>query len=165
MTSRKSSHNPVLGITDTETVKLNFDDTPLDVVKYWAFRTMNWFGLGGFVVFKSSEKCYPVEIDGKVVFKLSKKSYFVVFNRSVPWRKNEQIMNWVAMQAKNPNLTKYVQMQCIKEGSTLRISPEGDKPSPKIVYRYGNQDKAIQDYLEFRDQIKDIVKSRSKIVI
>ena len=30
-------------------------------------------------------------------------------------------------------------MQCIKESSTLRVSPKKEKPSPRIVYRYGKE--------------------------
>ena len=41
---------------------------------------------------------------------------------------------------------------------TLRISPKGDKPSPRIVYREGRQDNQIKSYLEHRRIIKDIVK-------
>lgn len=31
-------------------------------------------------------------------------------------------------------------MQCIKESSPLRVSPTGQNPSPRIVFRYGEQD-------------------------
>jgi len=96
--SLKWNHNVILGITD-ETVKLDFDDTPLKIVKYCALRTMSWFKLEGFVIFKSSEKNYPVQLDGNIVFKLSKKSYLVVFNRKVSWRKNVHIMAWVAIES------------------------------------------------------------------
>ena len=162
LTSLKWTHNIVLGITDEETVKLDFDGTPLETVKYWAFRTMNWFKLEGFVIFKSSEKNYPVELEGNVVFKLCKKSYLVVFNRKVSWRENVHIMAWVAIESQILKLKDYVLMQCIKEGSTLRVSPKGDKPSPKIVYRYGKQDGQIRNFLLKREEIWNIMRKIQK---
>jgi len=49
-------------------------------------------------------------------------------------------------------------MQCIKGGSTLRISPKKDKPSPRIVYRYGKQDGEIHLFLLKRQEIWNIMK-------
>lgn len=132
---------PIKGITDKETVKLDFDDTPFKTVCYWALRTMKWFKLRGFVILKSS-----------------KKSYHVLFDRKVTWRKNVHVMNWVALESQNEKLKTYALMQGIKEDSTLRISPKGDKPSPRIVFRYGSQDNQIREFLEFRRFIKNIVK-------
>jgi hypothetical protein len=47
-------------------------------------------------------------------------------------------------------------MQCIKESSTLRVSEKREKASPRIVFRYGKQDKQIKGFLDFRDFIKRI---------
>jgi hypothetical protein len=33
------------------------------------------------------------------------------------------------------------------------------KPSPRIVYRFGKQDEEIQEYLQFRRKIKGIIKT------
>ena len=49
-------------------------------------------------------------------------------------------------------------MQCIKGGSTLRISPKKDKPSPRIVYRYGKHDGEIHLFLLKRQEIWNIMK-------
>lgn len=49
-------------------------------------------------------------------------------------------------------------MQCIKEGSTLRISPKKDKPSPRVVYREGKQDEEIESFIAHRMLIKNLVK-------
>lgn len=46
-------------------------------MKYLAVRAMNWFRLEGLIIFKSSEKNYPVERDGDIVFKYNKKNYHV----------------------------------------------------------------------------------------
>jgi hypothetical protein len=69
-----------------------------------------------------------------------------------------QVMAWVAMLSQIPNLKKYVLMQCIKEGSTLRVSPKGDKPSPRIVFHYGKQDMQIRKFLENHRFIKAITR-------
>jgi hypothetical protein len=108
-------------------VKLNFDGVTFKTVKYWAERACSWFKLEGFIILKSSEK-----------------HYHVVFNRSVTWVKNVHIINWVAIESQIGKLKDYALMQGIKESSTLRISQKGEKPSPKIVYRYGNQDGEIK---------------------
>ena len=42
---KKSKAKPLLGYSDTETVKLDFDDASFRKVKYWAFRTMRRFRL------------------------------------------------------------------------------------------------------------------------
>ena len=49
-------------------------------------------------------------------------------------------------------------MQCIKEETTLRVSPKGAKPSPRIVYRFGEQDKQIEKFLSYRREIKNIIR-------
>jgi hypothetical protein len=49
-------------------------------------------------------------------------------------------------------------MQCIKIGSTLRISSKFGKPSPRIVFREGNQDERICEFLVQLKLIKRIVR-------
>ena len=120
LTEKSSQGKPIFGFTDTETVKLDFDNTPLKQVKYWASKTMKRFKLEGYLVLKSSED-----------------NYHVVFNRRVLWKENMKIVAWVSLLSHNGMLEKWFLMQCIKEGSTLRISPKKDKPSPRIVYREG----------------------------
>jgi len=132
----KSNLNFVLGISDKSTVKLDFDDTPFKTVMYWAERACNWFKLEGFIILKSS-----------------KNHYHVVFNRRVIWRKNVHIMSWVAIESQIEKLKDYALMQGIKESSTLRIGPKGDKPFPRMVYRYGKQDGEIQNFLKKRKEI------------
>ena len=48
--------------------------------------------------------------------------------------------------------------QCIKGSSTLRVAPKGDKPSPRIVFRYWKQDNQIQEFLRYQRFIKRIEK-------
>lgn len=157
----KWNHNSIIGISDTETVKLDFDNTPLDVVKYWAFRAMNWFKLQGFVILESSSKEYPIEIGSKIVFNLIKKSHHVVFNRKVSWSENVHIMDWVTTESQIEKMKDYVLMQGIKESSTLRVSLKKNKPSPRVVYRYGKQNGQNKEFLKSRRQIKRIMRKVS----
>jgi hypothetical protein len=139
-----STPKPLLGYTDTETVKLDFDDTPFKIVKYWALRIVKWFQLGGFVILKSSTNCYHV-----------------VFNRKVSWSENMKIVAWASLLSHNRGLVKYLQMQCIKESSTLRVSVKKNKPSPRIVFRWGKEDGEICTFLRYRKLIKQIIRLRS----
>jgi hypothetical protein len=52
---------------------------------------------------------------------------------------------------------RYLAMQCIKGGSTLRISGKVGKPSPRVVYRFGEQSHAFKEFLRARRFIKRMV--------
>ena len=78
----------------------------------------------------------------------------MVFNRRVDWAENMSIVAWVSLQSNNQNMLRYLRMQCIKKASTLRVGPKGEKPSPRIVYREGNEDTQIKEYLETRNFLK-----------
>jgi hypothetical protein len=47
-------------------------------------------------------------------------------------------------------------LQCIKQGSTLRVSPKKEKPTPRIVYRYGTQKQEIRNFLQYRKIVRVI---------
>lgn len=148
----------IWGDWDKETVRLDFDFTPLSEVKLWAYRVCFWFKLEGFVILRSSMKEYLVKKKGKVVYRYLKGSYLVVFDRPVRWETNVKIMNWAGLESGNENLRSYVRMQCIKETSTARISrkPEKrEKPIPRIVFRCGKQDRQIKKFLETRKFLLD----------
>ena len=127
----------ILGVTDT--VKLDFDDTSLEDVTYWAKRTNFWFKLRGFSILESSEN-----------------HYHVIFNRLVIWSENVRVMAWASLQSDKKSLLKWFLMQCIEQHSTLRVSRKGSKPSPRIVSRYGKQDSQISEFLGFRKLVKNI---------
>ena len=137
----KWNHNSILGFTDDETVILDFDETTFTEVKYWARTAMEWFDLGGFLILKSSEGCYHV-----------------VFNRKVTWPENMSIVAWVSLYSEKESMRKWFLMQCIKQSSTLRVGPKGEKTSPRIVYREGEEDEQIRSYLNQRSTIKRIIK-------
>lgn len=136
---KKSKVSPILGFSDAETVKIDFDETSFSTVKYWALRAMKWFRLKGCVILKSSKKCYHV-----------------VFDHEVSWSENMRIVAWVSLQSHSRSLCKWFLMQCIKGCSTLRVSPKCEKPSPRIVYRCGEQGHSVKDFLENRKIIKQI---------
>jgi hypothetical protein len=135
--TEKSKASPILGFSDAETVKLDFDEISFSSVKYWALRAMKWFKLKGFVILKSSKKCYHV-----------------VFDREVSWKQNMRVVAWVALLSHNKSLAKWFLMQCIKGCSTLRVSHKREKLPPRIVYRYGKQDQNVKDFLRNRKIIR-----------
>jgi len=59
--------------------------------------------------------------------------------------------------SKFPKLTGYVLMQAIKESSTLRLGPKGEKPFPKIVFRFGSQGQGINQFLEYRRRVRVLI--------
>lgn len=132
--------NPILGFTDKATVKIDFDRT-FKTTEYWAFRALKRFRLRGFIILKSSEK-----------------HYHMVFDRRVSWTKNICIVGWVSVCSRNSKLKDWLAMQCIKGSSTLRVAPKGDKPSPRVVFRYGKQDNQIRKFLRYRKLIERIEK-------
>lgn len=132
---------PILGYTDTKTVKLDFDNVPFKAVKHWASRIMKKFKLGGSIILKSSER-----------------HYHVVFDRTVSWAENMGTVAWVCLQSKNKGLLNWFLLQCIKGSSTLRVSSKGGKPSPRVVSRDGKQNNEIRNFLLHRRRIKRILR-------
>jgi hypothetical protein len=141
LTSPKLSRGkPNLGYTDPETVMLDFDKTQFKTVRFWALKTVKWFKLGGFIVLKSSKNCYHV-----------------VFDRTVSWAENISVVAWVCLRYQNWDMTKWFLLQCIKKEPTLRVSPKKNKPSPRIVFRYGSQNGQIKSFLAYSVMSKRIV--------
>jgi hypothetical protein len=141
LTATLTPGKPFAGHADTDTVMLDLYHIPYKVVKYWAFRTMRCFHLGGFLIMRSSYRCYHV-----------------VFNRSVSWPENLQIDAWAAIVSNNRNAQTWCLMQCIKGISTLRVSVKQVKLTPRIVCRYGNQDGEIAQFLRTRRRIKRMLR-------
>ena len=134
--------DPILGFTDRMTVKLDLDEMNFKSARYWAELVLEKYKLKGFIILKSSKKCYHV-----------------IFDSYVSWEENLSIIAWVAILSKSVPLLKYLAMQCIKMSSTLRVTPKDEKLSPRIVYRFGSQDHAIKDFLRHRQLIKRIYHS------
>lgn len=149
-----------------DTIRVDFDNTILDEVKLWAYRALKWFKLEGFIILESSHKNYVVKEKRKIFFRLRKASYLLIFNRPVEWIKNVKIMNWIAhevyLESGNEDVQRYVTMQCIKETSTVRISRKGKKPIPKVVFRFGLQDKMIRKYFGNRRLILKFLRKKRR---
>ncbi|UCE15814.1 MAG: hypothetical protein JSV12_08125 [Candidatus Bathyarchaeota archaeon] len=69
-----------------------------------------------------------------------------------------RIIAWACLITKHKKLTVWFIFQCVKKGSTLRISCKKGKPSPRIVYRYGKEDGEIRNFLQYRRLIKNIMR-------
>ena len=91
-----------------------------------------------------------------LTLKSGKNCYHAVFNCEVTWEENVEIMAWNRLFTKHQKLTGWFILQCIKKGSTLRVSPKKEKPSPRIVYRHGKQENQIEQFLTYRKLIKTI---------
>lgn len=139
------SHKSILGFSDDETVKLDFDQMPFFRVKYWAIKALKHFKLQGFIVLRSSEDCYHV-----------------IFDKTVSWAENMSVIAWIALLSQNAGLRRYLIMQCIKKCSTVRVSSKNEKASPRIVYRCGNQNENIREFLKVRRNIKIITRKMRK---
>jgi len=128
----------VFGLTYHNVVMLDLDGMSFREVKRLCMEAVRRYRLGGFVILRSSRN-----------------NYHVVFDRTFKtWDKTLNIMSRIAIMSKNPNVWKWLCMQVIKGGATLRISPKpsnpGFKPPPRVVFRHGNQDTAVKKYLADR---------------
>jgi hypothetical protein len=99
---------------------------------------------------------------GDVILRSSRDHYHIVFNKTVTWEQNVNIMAWASLISKNAGLKRWFLMQCIKGASTLRGSSKGDKSPPRIVFREGNQDREIASFERWRKRIKKADKQRGK---
>jgi len=135
----------VVGLSDNKTVMCDLDDISFKKAKDLAFLTMEHFKLEGFIILKSSNK-----------------HYHVVFDKPKRWSEVISIIAWIGIIAKNENVWKWVCMQAIKKFCTLRVGPkpdgEGLKPSPKVVYTYGSQNRQIKWFLSMRRRVLRMVK-------
>jgi hypothetical protein len=43
------------------------------------------------------------------------------------------------------------------QDSTLRVSPKKEKPTPRIVYRYGTQKQEIRNFLQYRKIVRAVL--------
>lgn len=56
------------------------------------------------------------------------------------------------MSSFNVPLMRWLVMQLIKGEPTLRVGVKGDKPRPRLVYRFGFQEHGVKEFLKFRRQ-------------
>jgi len=170
MNAQKLNRNPfpniILGDHDNDILKVDLDNCyTIRIAKIIAFMLLYRFNLDGFIILQSSTKTHTIKNEEliKVVYRYKTRGYHIVFNRKVSESENKSILAWLCLQLKDDNLTKWFLMQCIKQTFTLRIGFKGKKiKPPKIVYRYGNQDKMIAVWLANREPILDFLKQGVK---
>lgn len=124
----------------------------------------NRFNLDGFRIFQSSVKTHSVKnIEGdKIVYKYRTRGFHLVFNREVSESENRSIVSWLCLHLKSywnviENLDWWFHMQCVKQTVTLRHGFKGNKKPPREVYRFGNQDKMIAEFMDTREYILDFL--------
>jgi len=123
-----------LGYTDTNTIKIDIDNVKYDIIENCAKYFMKKYKLEGYIILESS-----------------KEKYHLMFNKSVSWKRNINIVARIINSLRYEyNIMKWFTLQCIKQSSTLRMSEKGDKLSPRIITIVGKQDKEIKNYLDFR---------------
>jgi hypothetical protein len=125
-------------------------------VKYYSLKALKWF---------KHDHLGSVDLEGFIILKSSANHYHAVFNRSVSWAKNMHIVSWIAQQSKSRKVSGFALMQCIKESSTLRLGSKGDKPFPRIVFRFGKQGGEIRNYLKFRRAVKMIEQKSARAFV
>ncbi len=133
---------PLLGLTNPETVMIDCVNMSFRVVKKLALIAMEMCRLGGFIILKSS-----------------KNHYHVVFDRYVSWDDNMSAVGWFSVLSHNPKVKDCLVMQCIKKALTLRVVPMKGKPAPRLVGRFGCQGHAVKDFLTHRQLIRRIYRS------
>jgi len=101
----------VWGDWSNDTVRLDIDNTPLGIVKYWAFLVCKYKRQNGFIILESSIREHPVRIRHRLVHGYISRNFSVIFNHRVTWKTNVKIMDWVARLSNIEPLKNYVLMQ------------------------------------------------------
>jgi hypothetical protein len=153
-----------LGDHDTDIVKVDWDERFIGEVKLYSRLINERYHLGGLIILQSSVKHHKVrdETLEKFAYKYTTKSYHTVFNRPVSHLELNSILAWLCLFTKDNKLITWYLLQNIKSTYTLRLGFKGKKKPPKIVYRYGNQDKQIAKYLSNRAFVLNFLKEESE---
>jgi hypothetical protein len=158
--------NVVLGDWDTDIVKVDWDERFLCEVKRFCKILVKRFPVldGGFIILKSSTKLRKIRNDTftDIAYSYKSPSYHTVFNGEVSKDELESILAWLCLFTKDWNLIIWYLLQQTKKTETLRIGFKGKKKPPKIVFRYGNQDKQIAKFLENRNFILEFLELNSE---
>lgn len=164
MQNQKYQVNPhpniILGDCHSYIVKVELDNKTLRYVKWIGKILDKRYNLDGHIILKSSTTTYKIENSdySKTVYRYKTGNYHIVFNRKVSAMENHSILAWLSLYLKDEKLTLWFHMQCIKQSTTLRIGFKGNKKPSKIVFRYGNQDKMIKEFLDNRQFILNFLK-------
>jgi hypothetical protein len=122
------------------------------------------YKLDGFIILQSSTTLHKVRDESlnEIAYEYKTKSYHTIFNRSVSHEELNSILAWLCLFTKDNKLITWYLLQNIKGTYTLRHGFKGKKSFPKIVYRYGNQDKQIKKFLCNRAFILNFLKEESR---
>jgi len=155
--------NVVLGDWDTDVVKIDWDERFLCEVKRFSKILVKRFPVlgDGFIILQSSVKTRKIRNDTftEIAYKYKSRSYHSVFNGEVSKDELDSILAWLCLFTKDNKLITWYLLQKIKATFTLRVGFKGKKKPPKIVYRWGNQDRQIAKFLENRKFILDFLES------
>jgi hypothetical protein len=156
----------VLGDCDTDMVKVDWDERFLCEIKRLCKIMVKRFPVlgGGFIILQSSTKTRKIRNDTftEIAYSYKSPSYHTVFNGEVSKDELQSILAWLCLFTKDNGLITWFLLQLIKGTYTLRIGFKGRKKPPKIVYRWGNQDKQIAKFLENRNFILDFLVQSGK---
>lgn len=152
--------NVVLGDWDNDIVKIDWDERSITDVKRFSFMLNNRYKLDGFIILQSSIKTHKIwdEEHTQIVYRFKVGSFHTVFNRAISWSNLISILAWLCLYVKDEGLSKWFYMQLIKGTFTLRHCFKKRKSIPKIVFRYGNQNGQIAEFLANRKFILDILR-------
>jgi hypothetical protein len=142
--------NVILGDFYTNMLRVEWDKKTLRYIKLYSHILNKRYNLDGFIILKSSNnihKIWDIAYE-KVLYSYKTGNYHVVFNREVSELEIYSILAWLCLYTKDEDLTKWFLVQCIKGTFTLRIGFKGRKKPPKILFKYGNQDKMIKEFLD-----------------
>jgi hypothetical protein len=156
----------VLGDWDNDMVKIDWDERFLCEVKRFSKIMVKRFPVlgDGFIILKSSTKLRKIRNDTftDVAYAYKSPSYHTVFNGVVSKGELEGVLAWLCLFTKDNGLITWFLLQLIKGTYTLRIGFKRNKKPPKIVFRYGNQDKQIKKFLENREFILNFLNESGK---
>lgn len=168
MRNQQLNHNPfpnvILADWHVDIVKIDWDERCLHEVKRYSFMLNNRYDLDGFIILQSSTKKHRIKNEEltKVVYEYKTKSYHTVFNREVSKDELDSYLAWLCLTIWDLNLIRWYLLQNTKQTYTLRHGFKGKKKPPRIVCRYGNQDKMIAEFLENREYILNFPKVKQK---
>jgi hypothetical protein len=156
--------NVTLGDWDNDIVKIDWDERGIVEVKRFSRLLLERYNLDGYIILQSSTTHHKVrdETLDHACYKYTTKSYHTVFNRKVSNDKLNEALAWLCLFTKDNKLTTWFLLQLIKGTYTLRHGFKGKKRPPKIVYRYGNQDRQIARFLANRQFILDFLKEAER---
>ena len=158
--------NVVLGDFDIDMVKVDWDERFLCEVKRFCKILVKRFPVldGGFIILKSSTKLRKIRNDTftDIAYSYKSPSYHTVFKGAVSKDELDSILAWLCLFTKDWNLIIWYLLQQTKKTHTLRIGFKGKKKPPKIVYRWGSQDRQIAKFLENRNFILEFLELNSE---